>query len=297
MESVQILNVLAKSTYREIVSIIEDPESEAGQAYTTLKSLFDHTKKVYSIREPFLSAQELGLSDPVHLETIRRANLATFVSSVFGGQDVGFYHLNEHFLDTFVGTGGRLLKSQAQLFLDLKTQAFISARSYGQRPKEELLDDIFPADMEERLLARKGSPNFGSRLLAPSETDFLQRARNRSQALLRDPTFQDVDALSRRYAWEDFLRDISHYVSKNFEALLGQSVSRAMDSAGSLAHYCNRCRSPELQAVWPITSFHRFSTLSKRSVSSSKNLDNDPRSRKSSLTTIHKIIRSRLLTI
>ena len=164
--------------------------------------------------------------DPNHLETIRKANLATFVSSVFGGQDVGFYHLNEYFLDTFVGDGNRLLKSQGQLFLDLKTQAYISARSYGQRPKEELLDDIFPNDMEERLLARKGPPNFGTRQLAPSEIEFLQRARNRSQALMRDPDFQEVNALSKRYAWEDFLRDISTYVSKNFESLLGQPVRR-----------------------------------------------------------------------
>ena len=206
------------------MTITEDPESEAGQAYATLKSLFDHTKKVYSIHEPFLTPRELGLTDRTHVETIRKANLATFVSSVFGAQDVGFYHLNEYFLDTFVGEGGRLLKNQGQLFLDLKTQAFISARSYGQRPKEELLEDIFPADMEDRLLARKGPPTFSSKLLAPSEAEFLQRARNRSQALMRDPDFQDVHALSRRYAWEDFLRDISNYIVKNFESLLGQPV-------------------------------------------------------------------------
>ena len=208
------------------MTITEDPDSEAGQAYATLKSLFDHAKKVYSVHDPFLLPHEIGLKDPNHLETIRKANLATFVSSVFGGQDVGFYHLNEYFLDTFVGDGNRLLKSQGQLFLDLKTQAYISARSYGQRPKEELLDDIFPYDMEERLLARKGPPNFGTRQLAPSEIEFLQRARNRSQALMRDPDFQEVNALSKRYAWEDFLRDISTYVSKNFESLLGQPVRR-----------------------------------------------------------------------
>ena len=222
----QILNVLAKSTYREIVTITESPESETGQAYATLKSLFDHTKKVYSVHDPFLIPQELGLTEPSHVDTIRKANLATFVSSIFGGQDVGFYHLNEFFLDTFVGEGGRLLKNQAQLFLDLKTQAYISARSYEQRPKEELLEDIFPAHMEEQLLARKGSPNLGSRPLAPSEIEFLQRARNRSQALMGDPDFQEVETLRGRYAWEDFLRDISTYVSKNFESLLGQPVRR-----------------------------------------------------------------------
>ena len=176
------------------------------------------------MHEPFLLPRELGLTERNHIETIRKANLATFVSSVFGGQDVGFFHLNEYFLDTFVGDGGRLLKTQAQLFLDLKTQAFISARSYSQRSKEELMSDIFPADMEERLLAWKGASTSGSKLLAPSESEFLQRAQHRSQALMRDPQYQDVDSLSRRYVWEDFLRDISNYVCKNFESLVGQSV-------------------------------------------------------------------------
>lgn len=118
--------------------------------------MFDHTKKVYSIHEPFLVPGDLGLIDPAHISTIRKANLATFVSSVFGSYDVGFYHLNEYFLDTFVGEGNRLLKSQAHLFLDLKTQAFISAQGFGQVERERILEDLFPTDLEERLLERKG---------------------------------------------------------------------------------------------------------------------------------------------
>ena len=177
--------------------------------------------------------KDLGLSEPHHIDTIRKANLATFVSSVFGGQEVGFYHLNEYFLDTFVGEGGRLLKSQGELFLDLKTEAFISAKSYGQRSKEELIEDIFPTDMEERLLKRKEKANSGSKQLTPSELEFLQRARNRSHVLMRDPDFQEVTSLSKRYAWEDFLRDISTYISKHFEALVGQPVRHPAVILGS----------------------------------------------------------------
>ena len=216
---------MAKSTFQEILAIATDPESEAGQAYNTLKSLFDHTKKVYSIHEPFLLPYELGLSDPAHIEIIRKANLATFVSSVFGSQDVGFYHLNEFFLDTFVGDGSRLLKSQAQLFLDLKTQAFISAQSYGQRHREELLEDLFPANLEERLLERKAGLGLVGRQLAPSEAEFLQRARNRSKALLEEANSDQCMAfLTQKYVWEDFLRDISAYVSRNFQSLVGVPV-------------------------------------------------------------------------
>ncbi len=222
-QATQILNTLAKSTYEEILTIATDPESDTGQAYAILKSLFDHTKKVYSITEPFLSPYLLGPNtEQAHIDTIRKANLATFVSSVFGSQDVGFFHLNEYFLDTFVADGSRLLKSQAQLFLDLKTQAYISALSHGERLREEILEDLFPADLEERLLSRRP----GARQLAPSEAEFLQRARNRSRALLEEPMTQEVvAALPRKYIWEDFLRDVSAYVSKNFATIVGTPVS------------------------------------------------------------------------
>ena len=148
--------------------------------------------------------------------------MATFVSSVFGSQDVGFYHLNENFLDTFLSDGSRLLKNQAQLFLDLKTQAYISAVNSGDRSREEILEDLFPQDLDERLLKRRP----GAKQLTPSEADFVQRARNRRKALLEEPsTDEAVKALPEKYIWEDFLRDISTYVAKNFEAIAGVFVS------------------------------------------------------------------------
>lgn len=214
----QIINTLAKSSYQEILTIATKPNSDPGQAYATLKSLFDHTKKVYSITEPFLNPYDLGLAENAHLDTIRKANMATFVSSVFGSQDVGFYHLNENFLDTFVADGGRLLKNQAQLLLDLKTQAYISAATTGERSREAILDDLFPQDLGDRLLRRR----HGAKQLAPSEAEFVQRAQNRRKALLEEPNTEvAIAALPGKYIWEDFLRDISTYVSKNFEAIAG----------------------------------------------------------------------------
>lgn len=156
------------------------------------------------------------------MNTIRKANMATFVSSVFGSQDVGFYHLNENFLDTFLSDGSRLLKNQAQLFLDLKTQAYISAVNSGDRSREEILEDLFPHDLDERLLKRRP----GAKQLTPSEADFVQRARNRRKALLEEPsTDEAVKSLPEKYIWEDFLRDISTYVAKNFTAIVGVPVS------------------------------------------------------------------------
>ena len=202
--------------------MITDPESESGSTYATLKSLFDHTKKVYAISDPFINPYELGPSEYANIDIIRKANMATFVSSVFGSREVGFYHLNEYFLDTFVADGSRLLKQQAQLFLDLKTQAYISAMSNGERSREEILEDLFPVNLEDRLLSRRP----GAEKLAPSEGDFLQRARNRSKALLEEAgTEEAIAMLPEKYNWEDFLREVTGYVSKNFELIVGVPVS------------------------------------------------------------------------
>ncbi len=213
---------MAKSTYHEILTIATKPDTDPGQAYATLKSLFDHTKKVYSVREPFLNPYELGLVDNGQVEVIRKANMATFVSSVFGSQDVGFYHLNENFIDTFVADAGRLLKNQAQLFLDLKTQAYISAVQNTDRSREEILEDLFPQNLEGHLLERRP----GAKQLAPSEAEFVQRAGNRRKVLLEEASNPvAIKKLPEKYVWEDFLRDVSAYVSKNFEAIAGVAVS------------------------------------------------------------------------
>ncbi|KAL8931131.1 MAG: hypothetical protein Q9208_000235 [Pyrenodesmia sp. 3 TL-2023] len=218
--AVQVLATFANSSYQEILALTSDNTTEPGAAYSTLKSLFDHTKKVYSITEPFLSSQALGFNGNEQVEIIRKANLATFVSSVFGSQDVGFYHLNEFFLDAFVADGSRLLKNQAGLFLDLKTQAYISAISNGERSREDILHDLIPDDLEQSLLNRRP----GGKQPSPGEADFLQRAINRKKTLLEEPmTAEAVAQLPQKYAWEDFLRDISSYISKNFNTIVGAS--------------------------------------------------------------------------
>lgn len=166
--------------------------------------------------------RELDFNEHDQIETIRKANLATFVSSVFGSQDVGFYHLDEFFLDTFVADGSRLLKDKAGLFLDLKTQAYISAITNGERSREDILEDLFPDNLEHRLLNRRS----GTKQPSSREADFIQRARNRKKALLEEPmTPESVAQLPEKYVWQDFLRDISSYISKNFNTIAGASVS------------------------------------------------------------------------
>jgi protein TBF1 len=201
---------------------MREPDSEAGQEYSTVRSLFDHTKRVYSSKSPFLSPPELDLLGPAQVEILRKANLATFVSSIFGSHEIGFAELNDHFLDIFVPENGRLLKAQGSLFLDLKTQAFISSMHTPERSKTELLYTLFPDDIEQRILVRRP----GARGLAPSEQDFVKRALSRKDILLGDVNNPAaLDTLADKYHWDDFLRDISSYISKSFESLNTQPVS------------------------------------------------------------------------
>lgn len=200
---------------------MSEPDSENGQAYATMRSLFDHTKRVYSTKTAFLSATELDLTEPSQVDIIRKANLASFVSSIFGTQDISFAELNDHFLDVFVSEGSRLLKVQGALFLELKTQAFIASMNSRERTRTELLYDLFPEDLEQRLLAKRP----GTRQLAPSEADFVKRARSRRDILLGEINNEEaVKALPEKYHWEDFLRDLSSYISKNFDAINNQQV-------------------------------------------------------------------------
>jgi protein TBF1 len=151
----------------------------------------------------------------------RNANLATFVTSCFGSGEVGFYHLNEYFLETFVNDGSRLLKQQAGLYLELKTQAYLSAMSNEERPKGVVLDELFPEDLETRLLGRRA----GAKTLHPSEHEFLEKAKNRRRHLEAEPEISSaLDLLKDRYKWDSFLSDLANYLNKNFEAIVGQPL-------------------------------------------------------------------------
>ena len=101
------------------------PVSPLSQSYVALLNLFEATKRqLYSEEtyQAFLDPDILGFKEMQERKVIRKANLATFISSVFGSVDVGFFHLNEGFLSTMAPDGGRLLKDMSRLFLDLKTQ-------------------------------------------------------------------------------------------------------------------------------------------------------------------------------
>jgi hypothetical protein len=182
--------------------------------------LFRQTKKLFVDGSEFLVPTEIGLAPETREQaaSIQRSNLATFVCAIFGTLEVGFYHLNKYFLHTFGAKNDRLLKSQIGLFLDLKTQAYISAMSQGERTQKEILDDLFPEDAGE-LLDWKRTMN--NRELSRAEIEMVKRARKRREILAADP----VEELTNKYPWTTFLRDVCEYIGKNHAALVQRDPS------------------------------------------------------------------------
>lgn len=192
-------------------------ETEDSQAFMTLKNLFDQTRKVYSRETPFIDAIAIQMFQPKQQEIIRKANIATFISSILGAHDVSFFHLNEFFMETFVPLGHRLLKWQGAVYLELKTQTYISALINSDGNPEAMLDELFPPDLDAQILTRH--PDAPS--LSPSEQDFIDRSRARKSYLLAEGSADEaLRELPKKYAWHDFVREFATSISKNVDGIM-----------------------------------------------------------------------------
>lgn len=247
----QLLRIVAVGPYQKIIDLALSPDTPGGATFRDLALLFEFTKRLYSEDDPFLTVEHLapgmwkeGDKTPSMFRnreqlielTLRKVNLATFLMATLGTLEVGFFYLDELFLEVFcpnnnldpanalsnmgmlsnlqsgVNTAigdkvGKLLKPTANLYLDLKTQAYISAIEAGERLSEDILKEILPDDMKEILESRRGMKS-----LSPTELDFIERCQQRKRVLLN---WSGEDDLSHEYEWFTFLRDLFDYVSKN----------------------------------------------------------------------------------
>ncbi|ODV95938.1 hypothetical protein PACTADRAFT_22230, partial [Pachysolen tannophilus NRRL Y-2460] len=270
----QILRIIVATPYQKILDLVANNDTLEGMSYQTLISMFDNIKNLYSSEDPFLSIEHLtfgmwkegkqapdfllGKEDTI-IATIRKVNLATFLNATLGTMDIGFYFLNESFLDVFcpgssldiskdinnltqnsattiksslsvpsasksnvvesMPSVGKLSKSQATLYLELKTQAYISAIETNERTKESILEDIFPKNLEIFLIKRK---NPIEKYLTPSELEFISRCQTRKEKLLNATIDED---LSEKYDWLAFLKDFFEFSKKLIGTLVWGSKS------------------------------------------------------------------------
>ncbi|TVY49672.1 Telomeric DNA-binding factor [Lachnellula occidentalis] len=221
-----ILSTLARGPYLETIRIVTDPESELGQAYAALKSLFDDTKKIYSQRGPgpFLSADDLGIDEPKHRATIRTTNVATFAASVFGCHDIGFYELNDHFIDIFTPEDEALSTQACSLYLNLKTQMYLSSlmQEEQDRTKEDILEELFPPALDEIVTSRRPSTQ-----LTESELIFLNTCKTRRDYFMNEPSdVESIQVLSEKFSWDEFLRDLSTHLNVAYGPIVDPYMRR-----------------------------------------------------------------------
>ncbi|KAI5250419.1 hypothetical protein E4T43_00192 [Aureobasidium subglaciale] len=229
--STQIILNLAKGSLNDILLLTAGRDHEGSQAYFTRRTLFDQTRKVYAKNAVFIDMHTLPAFTASQQEVVRKANRAIFISSILEGHDISFFDLDSRFLETFICPGQRLLKWQGTIFLELKTQAYIAALMNNDGPAESLLDELFPPDLADQLLSRHpDTPN-----LAPSEQDFLDRARSRKQYLFDEPQYEAYSTLPRKYGWHDFLREFAVSLSKNVEAVINNPARTPVSQPGIIS--------------------------------------------------------------
>ncbi|OUM52360.1 hypothetical protein BVG19_g1542 [[Candida] boidinii] len=345
--STQILRILAQGPYQKIMEMVTNTDTFTGKAFENLIKIFEDTKVHYgSQTNPFFTVENItgglwkfgadppsflkGLEDTVE-GTLRKINLSTFLLATLGLVDLGFFFLNEAFLDVFCPpqnldpaqsmselenldsvssaasfvdsdrfklaltsrSSTKFLKSQAVLYLELKTQAYISAIELGDRAKEEIIQDLFPDNLGE-ILIRRRDPNFNpnnplkkkisrnSTMFTPAELDFLSRCDSRKKTLI---SYSTESGLMEAYEWVKFLNDLLEYVSKNVGFLIWGPRGRV---SHELARYKRSNTAESLGDVEEQTGIKKLKTNggtpftaatlesnSSSTTSDAKNSDND----------------------
>ena len=224
------------------------------EIFQTLLQLYKQVRLIYNTRSPLLQVHDVapGLWFPntpapailmgheaYIITAIRKANLLTFILTTLGCFNYGFELLQQSFMDIFcpntIYTGnsnteqiGKFLKSQAILYLDLKTQAYISGLrdikddtdELTDAEKDGLLKEIFPDDLADKLIQRRtgsSSANKNENNMIPSEQDFIERCERRKENLSNINSYSE---LVESYDWNHFVKEILDYCNRNMGLII-----------------------------------------------------------------------------
>lgn len=256
--STQLLRLLIlNSNSPQVIAILTDPtgylSSGETEIFRTLLKLFEQIRMIYITGSPLIGVEDVapGLWFPQNpppmllkgheayvMTAIRKANLLTFLLTALGCFNYGFELLQETFLDIFcpnmlvgghtsVDPNAKFLKSQAILYLDLKTQAFISGLKdfepngdeIPRAKQDELLGIIFSSDMAEQLVSRRIGATVGDseQLMTTSEREFIERCDRRRENLAQYTSYK---SLTQDYDWGHFVKELLDYSHKNLGLII-----------------------------------------------------------------------------
>ena len=212
LQASQILTFLSRLTPSDAMGLSTRPNAPSSREYAALRAAFDRTRRLISPGWPFLPQHDLGLHENNQIEIIRKANQAIFMSSIFTGE-IGLRDMDRSFLAVFVPENGELSKAQGSMYLELKTQGFITAWRTGAAPPNLVMSDMFGLDLDKAILTRRP----GTTLLTPIEQEFLRLLSARRGVLESAVNTKTLDQLPVTYKWEDFSREVSSYLITHIE--------------------------------------------------------------------------------
>jgi hypothetical protein len=193
----KILELLGQMTTQDAMGLVADlallksnhePYSPAPAEYQRLQEQFVPLQSRFSPPGALISIAPLNLSSAQEIQGLRKANEAIFCSGIFAG-GLGQRVLDQSFLETFVPFSGSLSEMQANIWLELKTRAFITAMQGKVAPAQTIMLDLFPPDMANKMLARRP----GSTVLLRGEEEFLTSLKDR-KSVLQDHVDRNVVA-------------------------------------------------------------------------------------------------------
>ena len=219
IKSTRILGTLIGPTFEETLANTTRPDTKASQEYSTLKSLFGLVKRPFSL-QGFISSSEVVATQEPNTSIVRRANLATFMLSLFGGQDLGWCHLNQEFMSLFVRVRAHPTEFQLRLLVEIKIQAYIAAVAQGGLTLSEVHKALFPPDFKQQLLSWYPE----AKKLSLDRSDFFFEANESSTKIKLDPEGNWEEISAEKHPLDSFLRDLHQYTKDHYEEVVGVPV-------------------------------------------------------------------------
>lgn len=325
----QILRFLTTNSLETISDIISEDLKDVYEMehnlFSHLVDLFIQLRCIYSKGPRLLTVADVlpGLWRPhgyppsflqghesFVLTALRKANVCAFLLTLLNKLPFGFKFLDESFIDIFCSTAynnqtkddfsydgtkilyGKLLKPQVIIYLDLKTQCFISGMKDNNTAmsKEEIVQSIFPLDIIKKLKNTVILMN-GKKVtlqLQFLEEDFIRRYERRKISLM---SCRSLDEVTRKYDWSDFCRHFFEYTSRNIGSIIyGKKGMTSFDV------FYDRTHVSTLNDVVNEQSNNELSSVSKIEQGNNSHISNNETSRESSHSIQEKNIAARTET-
>ena len=202
-----IVNSIVGSSFEDALNLGLSPDSELGQKHILRINLLNNIVRSIYAQQAFIDNDEL---DP---SLVRKVNLATFLGTLFGNHGVGWAELDEKFITLFNSEPTSPTRGDSKLWIDLKIQAYIAAVVHGDCKAEDVLRNLFPTNLKERLLSNLP----GLKRDASAEVDLLSKVARVFSELNADSRGPGLSKLPSKYPLEAFLRNIHNVTQQRFQ--------------------------------------------------------------------------------